>query len=168
MYGRPRASAAYDEAEFYKYGRAEEEGDYYDQPFCCNLWHRQRKCAIIGLAVVSVTVLIIIIALAATLSRKRGFKYTASTAQVNNTQAFDLGGATHDNVNDTSIGIGAGTDVYTYYQGNASNFPPKEVCEALSETISFQKLTNVCLSDGSLSMICGIIIWILSSTLAVG
>ncbi|KAF2727916.1 hypothetical protein EJ04DRAFT_516982 [Polyplosphaeria fusca] len=124
--GRAGSASTYGEAEFYKYGRAEEGGYYDDQRYCCSCFGRKRKCVIIGLAVVSAIVLIIIIALAATLSRKRGFNYTASTAQVNNTMAFDSGGATRKSVNDTSIGIGAGTDTYTYYQGNASLFPPKE------------------------------------------
>ncbi|KAK3203894.1 hypothetical protein GRF29_106g906808 [Pseudopithomyces chartarum] len=51
------------------------------------------------------------------------FKYTPSYAQVNSTLAFDSGGGTRKSVNDTDDGIGAGTDAYTYYQGNASNFP---------------------------------------------
>jgi len=112
----------YDEAEFYKYGRAEEEGDDYDRRGCCGVWSRRRKCFVISIAI-SIILLIIIIALAVSLPRKNGFKYTPSTAQVNNTIAFEEGGATRKSVNDTSVGIGSGTDSYTYYQGNASNFP---------------------------------------------
>ena len=81
---------------------------------------------VISLAVLSAIVLIIIIALAVTLSRKKGFKYTPSFAQVNSTLAFDSGGATRKSVNDTTIGIGTGTDSYTYYHGNASYFPPAD------------------------------------------
>ena len=113
----------YEEAEFYKYGRAEEEGDDQDRRGCCGLWSRRRKCVVISIAT-SVVLLIIIIALAVSLPRRKGsFKYTPSTAQVNNTIAFSEGGATRKSVNDTSVGIGPGTDTYTYYQGNASNFP---------------------------------------------
>jgi hypothetical protein len=78
---------------------------------------------IFGAASVSTIVLVIIIALAVTLSRKDNFKYTPSYAQVNSTLAFDSGGGTRKSVNDTDDGIGAGTDAYTYYQGHASNFP---------------------------------------------
>jgi hypothetical protein len=85
-------------------------------------------------AVLSIIVLIIIIALAATLSRKKGFTYTPFFNQVNSTAAFDSGGATRKSVNDTGDGIGAGTDSYTYYQGNASNFP------AASKWVSFEDM----------------------------
>jgi hypothetical protein len=84
-------------------------------------------------AVISIIVLIIIIALAATLSRKK-FNYTPSFAQVNSTIAFTSGGATRKNVNDTDDGIGAGTDSYIYYHGNESNFP------ASSQWVSFKDM----------------------------
>jgi hypothetical protein len=115
----------YDEAEYYKYGRMDEDDAHNDRGGCCGFWSGRRKCVVFSIAL-SVILLIIIIALAVALPRRRGFKYTPSTAQVNNTIAFDEGGATRKSVNDTSVGIGAGTDSYTYYQGNASNFPPKE------------------------------------------
>jgi hypothetical protein len=120
-----RDLSTYDEAEFYKYGRMEEDDTHYDRRCGCCLWSGRRRCVVFSIAL-SVIILIIIIALAASLSRRGGFKYTPSTAQVNNTIAFDEGGATRKSVNATSDGIGAGTDTYTYYQGNASNFPPKE------------------------------------------
>lgn len=90
---------------------------------CCALWSRRRKCVVFGSVTLSIIILIIIIALAATLTQKGGFKYVPSTAQVNNTLAFESGGATRKSVNDTTVGIGKGSDSYTYYQGNASNFP---------------------------------------------
>lgn len=121
-----RDLSTYDEAEFYKYGRMEEDDEHYNnRRCCCCLWSGRRKCVVFCIAL-SVILLIIIIALAVALPKKGGFKYKPSTAQVNNTIAFDEGGATRKSVNDTSIGVGAGTDSYTYYQGNASNFPPKE------------------------------------------
>jgi len=120
-----RDLSTYDEAEFYKYGRMEEDDSYYERRSCCCCSWGRRKCVVFSIAL-SVIILIIIIALAVSLSRKGGFKYTPSTAQVNNTLAFEEGGATRKSVNDTSIGIGAGTDAYTYYQGNASNFPSKD------------------------------------------
>ncbi|KAF2651104.1 hypothetical protein K491DRAFT_696708 [Lophiostoma macrostomum CBS 122681] len=124
----------YDEAEFYKYGRAEENDDYYsDRRCCCSLWSPRRRCVVILAAVISTIVLIIIIALAATLSRSK-FKYTPSFAQVNSTAAFDSGGATRKSVNDTEDGIGAGTDSYIYYHGNASNFP------ATTQWVSFSDM----------------------------
>lgn len=125
---RAGVTSTYEEAEFYKFGRVEEEGEHKEQRRCCGGGHSKRRCLVIGLALISIIVLIIIIALAATLTRKRDrFQYVPSTAQVNNTMAFESGGATRDNVNETKLGIGAGTDAYTYYQGNASNFPSKEV-----------------------------------------
>lgn len=120
-----RDLSTYDEAEFYKYGRMEEDDSYYEKRSCCCCSWGRRTCVVFSIAL-SVIILIIIIALAVSLSRKGGFKYTPSTAQVNNTVAFDEGGATRKSVNDTSIGVGAGTDAYTYYQGNASNFPSKD------------------------------------------
>jgi hypothetical protein len=128
-----RDPSMYEEAEFYKYGRAEEEGDDQDRRGCCGLWSRRRTCVVISIAV-SVVLLILIIALAVSLPRRDKFKYTPSTAQVNNTLAFEQGGATRKSVNDTSVGIGAGTDSYTYYQGNASNFPTAD------KWISFQDM----------------------------
>ena len=119
----------YDEAEFYKYGRAAENGyydrrenDYKSRRCCCSSWSRRRKCVVFGLIALSVIVLIVIIALAVALTHK-GFNYTPSTAQVNNTAAFASGGATRKSVNDTNDGSGNGTDTYTYYHGDASNFP---------------------------------------------
>lgn len=103
----------------------EEDDEPYERSRCCGCWSGRRKCVVFSIAI-SVILLIIIISLAATLSGRKGFKYTPSTAQVNNTAAFDSGGATRKSVNDTSIGIGAGTDSYTYYQGNASNFPTSD------------------------------------------
>ncbi|KAF2108913.1 hypothetical protein BDV96DRAFT_586872 [Lophiotrema nucula] len=127
-----RDTSTYDEAEFYKYGRVEEGDDYYyDRRCCCGFWSRRRKCVVILSAVLSTIVLIIIIALAATLSRRKGFTYTPSFAQVNSTSAFESGGATRKSVNDTGDGIGAGSDSYTYYHGTASNFP------ATSQWVSF-------------------------------
>lgn len=123
-HSRARNASTFDEAEYFKYGRMEENRDDYDRRCCCSFWSRRRKCVVFGGITLSVIVLVIIIAVAATVSRKSGFKYTPSTAQVNNTAAFESGGATRKSVNDTSVGIGAGTDSYTYYQGNASNFPP--------------------------------------------
>ena len=130
-----RDSSTYREAEFYKYGRVEEDDNYdHDRRRCCGFWSRRRKCVVIIAAVLSAIILIIIIALAATLSRKKGFTYTPSFAQVNSTVAFNTGGATRKSVNDTNDGIGAGTDSYTYYQGNESNFPAK------SEWVSFEDM----------------------------
>ncbi|KAL5450638.1 hypothetical protein PMIN07_000023 [Paraphaeosphaeria minitans] len=123
-------SSTYEENDFFKHGGAEENG-YHDRRDehnnrrcgCCSMWSRRRKCVVFGLITLSVIILIIIIAVAATLSRKRGFNYVPSIAQVNNTEAFSSGGATNKSVNNTNDGIGAGTDTYTYYHGDASNFP---------------------------------------------
>ncbi|KAL1607854.1 hypothetical protein SLS60_002792 [Paraconiothyrium brasiliense] len=126
-----RDDSTYDETEFYKYGRATEDG-YYDRREgdhnnrrcgCCSMWSRRRKCVVFGLTAFSILILIIIIAVAATLSRKSSFNYVPSFAQVNNTAAFTTGGATRKSVNDTNDGTGSGTDAYTYYHGDASNFP---------------------------------------------
>ncbi|KAM0717549.1 hypothetical protein Q7P37_007401 [Cladosporium fusiforme] len=122
-----RDPSTYDEAEYYKYGRMEEgDGRHNRRCGCCAFWSRRRKCVVFGGTAVSIIILIIIIALAVTLTQKGGFKYVPSTAQVNNTVAFDEGGATRKSVNDTSIGVGKGTDKYTYYQGKESNFPSSD------------------------------------------
>ncbi|KAI3488059.1 hypothetical protein L1887_47937 [Cichorium endivia] len=93
-HSRARNASTFDEAEYFKYGRMEENRDDYDRRCCCSFWSRRRKCVVFGGITLSVIVLVIIVAVAATVSRKSGFKYTPSTAQVNNTAAFESGGAT--------------------------------------------------------------------------
>lgn len=129
-----RQPSSYDEALYYKYGRMEEGDDdeYEPRCSCCGAWSGRRKCWIISGIVVSVILLVIFIAVGVTLSHR--YTYTPSTAQVNNTAAFTSGGATRKSVNNTDDGSGAGQDVYTYYHGDASNFPPKE------RWISFDKM----------------------------
>ncbi|KAI9713216.1 MAG: hypothetical protein M1820_001202 [Bogoriella megaspora] len=130
-----RDLSTYDEVEFYKYGGVEQDDDYdNDRRCCCSFWSRRRKCIVILSVVLSVVILAILIAVAATLTHKKGFSYTPSSKQVNQTVAFTDGGATRRSVNDTNDGIGAGTDSYTYYQGNASNFP------APSKWVSFKDM----------------------------
>lgn len=114
---------SYDDAESQKHRGWGGDDEHHSRRCCCGGWSRKRKCVIFGAASISTIVLVVIIALAVTLSRKDNFKYTPSYAQVNSTLAFDSGGGTRKSVNDTDDGIGAGTDAYTYYQGNASNFP---------------------------------------------
>lgn len=122
-----RQPSSYDEAMYYKYGRMEEDDDDNYEPrcsCCCGAWSRRRKCWVISGLIFSLILLIVFIAVGVTLSHR--YTYTPSTAQVNNTAAFTSGGATRKSVNDTSDGSGAGQDVYTYYHGPASNFPPSE------------------------------------------
>lgn len=125
-YSHTRSTSAHDEIGVHKHGSWGEDGGSPGNRRCCGGWSQRRKCIIFGFGIISVIILIIIVALAVTLSRKDRFNYTPSFAQVNSTLAFESGGGTRNNVNDTDDGIGAGTDAYVYYQGNASNFPPKE------------------------------------------
>lgn len=97
-------------------------------------WLTRRKKIWIGI-VLAIIVLIIII-VGAVVGKRKSFKYSPSYAQVNNTIAFQKGGATHDSVNNTSDGIGAGQDVYRYYEGGPNNFPDA------SKWISFQDMWN--------------------------
>ena len=123
-YSQTRNASAHDEGRFHKHSQWGEDGDgYSSRRSCCGGWSRRRKCVIFGTAVTSTVLLVLIIALAVTLSRKDKFNYKPSFAQVNSSLAFESGGGTRKNVNDTDDGIGAGTDTYVYYQGNASNFP---------------------------------------------
>lgn len=126
---KSRVTSMYDELQWYKRTiMPDRHSDYRDRDhrrdrkarYWCGI---RRGCAICGLVALSVIVLIIIIVVAVVVSKNSGFHYTPSTAQVNNTAAFTSGGATHDSVNDTAPGIGAGTDTYKYYQGNATHFP---------------------------------------------
>ena len=120
-----RQPSSYDEALWYKYGRMEErEEDYEPRCWCCTGCGPSRRCWIISGIISSVVLLVIIIAVGVAVSHR--YSYTASIAQVNNTDAFTSGGATTTSVNATDDGSGAGRDVYTYYQGDASNFPPKQ------------------------------------------
>jgi hypothetical protein len=99
-------------------------------------WSRKRKWIICGGIAATVIILIIIIAVAVALSVGSNFKYTPKFNIVTNEEAFTTGGATHNSVNDTNDGIGAGQDTYTYYQGDETNFPP------LSSWISFDDMWN--------------------------
>ena len=96
-------------------------------------WTRGRKICVA--VIVAIIVLIIIIA-GAVVGSKKSFKYNPSYAQVNNTIAFQDGGATHQSVNITNDGVGAGQDVYTYYTGGPSQFPDS------SRWVSFQNMWN--------------------------
>lgn len=85
-------------------------------------WSRRRKLIIFGSIAALVVVIAIVVGVAVALSNSK-YSYTPSYAQVTNSDAFTSGGATHNNPNDTSDGIGAGEDKYVYYQGPAANFP---------------------------------------------
>lgn len=85
-------------------------------------WSRRKLLIWSSVAVALVLIVALAIGLGVGLSHD-GFSYTPSFAQVNNAEAFSAGGATHNSVNDTSDGIGAGQDVYTYYSGTEANFP---------------------------------------------
>lgn len=128
----PSKPSAYDEAEYYRYNNMPEP--QYERKRGQG-WSRRRKIICLGLLPASIILLIIIIAVAVVFSHK-GYNYTPSTAQVNNTAAFTNGGATHNSVSDLTDGIGAGADTYTYYSGNASQFP------ASSKWISFGDMWN--------------------------
>lgn len=86
-------------------------------------WSRKRKWIIFGGSAAVLILIIIIIAVAVAVS-SRSYPYTPSFEAVTNEEAFTSGGATHNSVNDTADGIGAGQDKYVYYQGDESNFPP--------------------------------------------
>ena len=87
----------------------------------------KRRTIIIGSSVAATLVIIIIIIVAAVVASQNSFSYTPSFAQVTNRKAFasgkGVGGASHKNPNITDDGIGAGSDVYKYYQGDAIHFP---------------------------------------------
>ena len=88
------------------------------------------------IAVVVGIIALIIIIVGAVVGSKKSFKYTPSYAQINNTIAFQKGGGTHNSINDTQDGIGAGQDVYQYYQGGPTEFPDA------SKWISFGDMWN--------------------------
>ena len=60
--------------------------------------------------------------------------YTPLSSTSQNAEAFTNGGATHNSVNDTSDGVGAGADEYQYYSGDWSTFPE------LSSWVSFDDM----------------------------
>lgn len=66
--------------------------------------------------------------------RSNSFSYTPSNAHVTNATAFESGGATRANPNNTADGIGKGLDRYIYYQGGPQNFPSS------SEWVSFDDM----------------------------
>ena len=96
-------------------------------------WTRERKICV---AVIVAVIVLIIIIVGAVVGSKKSFKYTPAYAQVNNTIAFQDGGATRQSVNVTDDGIGFGQDVYTYYTGGPSKFPDP------SQWVSFQNMWN--------------------------
>ncbi|KAK4495003.1 hypothetical protein PRZ48_013330 [Zasmidium cellare] len=131
-YPHSPSDSAYDELQWYKRRYAPERHPYEDSRSCCAC---RRKWCILGSIAATLIGLIIIIVVAVVVSRNQ-FSFTPSTAQVNNTAAFTAGGATQSSVNDTRDGIGAGTDAYKYYQGDASKFPNNTLW------ISFEDMWN--------------------------
>jgi len=97
-------------------------------------WSRRRKLIIGGVVVLLIVIIAVVVGVAVSLSSGGKYDYTPSTTQVNNTAAFTNGGATKDAVTDTSDGIGAGKDEYTYYSGEWTNFPNN------SDWISFEDM----------------------------
>lgn len=138
-------SSSYDELNYFKRRRQPRAYELRDdgRRRCCGCG---RKC-IIGIVVAVIIVLVIVIAVPVAVSRNNNFNYTPSYAQVNNTAAFTTGGATRDSVNSTKDGIGAGTDSYTYYHGQASSFPNNSLW------ISFDDMWNNNLA--SIKQACG-------------
>jgi hypothetical protein len=96
-------------------------------------WTRRRK---VWIGVVIGILALIIIIVGAVVGGRKSFKYTPSYVQVNNTIAFQKGGATRQSINITDDGIGAGQDVYTYYTGGPARFPDA------SQWVSFQDMWN--------------------------
>lgn len=90
-------------------------------------WSRRRKLFVIGGALAAVVILAIILGVAIPLSNDGGggsYDLELRQAQVTNQTSFDEGGASNaDPWTSNSDGIGAGTDEYTYYSGDTSNFP---------------------------------------------
>lgn len=139
-------SSVFSELAYYKRHTIPERGghDRDDRRGCCGF---SRRCTVLSLIIISVVLLVIIIAVAAVVSKQGKFEYKPSTLQVNNTYAFSSGGATRNSVNDTKDGIGAGTDAYTYYQGNFTHFPES------SKWVSFEDMWNN--NVNSISQACG-------------
>ncbi|CAK4031070.1 Hypothetical predicted protein [Lecanosticta acicola] len=133
-------STYYDELQWYKRTAMPDHHEKYryerwrNEPRCC--CGIRRRWAVCGSAILATIILVVIVVVAVVVSRNSKATYTPSSAQVNNTAAFLSGGATHDSVNDTKDGIGAGTDTYRYYQGNATNFPNQTLW------VSFEDMWN--------------------------
>ena len=86
-------------------------------------WTRKRKIIAWSLLGLFVIILAIVIGVAVFFS-ETAFTYTPSSVHVTNDAAFASGGATKDDpYTSGNDGIGAGTDVYNYYSGDASVFP---------------------------------------------
>jgi hypothetical protein len=91
------------------------------------------------LVVLALVVLVVVIVVAVMMSRKEKFNYTPSSLQVIEPAAFTSGAATRNDVNDTKDGVGAGTDSYTTYQGNATKFL---IDVPSSKWVSFEDMWN--------------------------
>lgn len=120
---RPYSSSTstFSELQWYKRGTIQNGRHYYRDDHrrrCCGFG---RRCICIS-TIVAVVLLVVIIAVAVAVSQKGKFTYHVSVAQVNETAAFTSGAATRNSVNDTKDGVGAGVDVYTLHQGNATKF----------------------------------------------
>lgn len=94
-----------------------------------------RKKIIVASSVIAAVVVIIAVVVGVSVAETEGspFSYTQSFANVTNANAFASGGAVHGSPV-AHDGIGAGADTYTYYSGDASNFPNN------TKWISYQKM----------------------------
>ncbi|KAK3721949.1 hypothetical protein LTR37_002765 [Vermiconidia calcicola] len=91
-------------------------------------WNRQTrkmKYILMGSVAAFIILLIIIIGVAAAVS-SNNFNYEPLDVQVRNPISFETGGATREQPQSNTTGVGAGQDVYTYYSGDASNFPTSD------------------------------------------
>ena len=110
-------------------------------------WTRKRK--IIAWSLLGVLLVIIAIVVGVVVFfQETAFTYTPSTVHVTNNAAFASGGATKSNpYKSNNDGIGAGSDVYTYYTGDASKFPASDTW------VSFEDMWNANLN--TLKTSCG-------------
>ena len=102
-------------------------------------WTGRKKLVVAGAVAAIVIVIAVAVGVGVSLSgthKDQPYTYVPAKGdlKVTNDLAFEQGGATHNDPSNVNDGIGAGEDKYTYYSGNASNFPDH------TKWISFENL----------------------------
>lgn len=101
-------------------------------------WTGRKKIVVLGGVAAAIIIIAVAVGVGVSLGTKKDEPYTYVPAKgdlkVTNDAAFAEGGATHNDPSNVQDGIGAGEDKYTYYTGDASNFPDH------TKWISFENL----------------------------
>jgi len=107
----------------------------------------RKKLIVVGSAIAAIILIALAISVAVVETEGSSFSFTPSAARVTNEAAFQSGAGSREVPPKNHDGIGAGEDVYQYYQGGAANFPTSD------KWVSFQQMwsNNLPTMQGSCS-----------------